>query len=68
MNRKIEEQAIARDLELCDIIAALGSRSAKAKARKHRKACMAQIKAWNKADGLDQISTEELMAELAGLA
>ena len=64
MTRQEQEQAIGRDLELCDLIDALGDRKAKAKARKHRKAITAQIKTWNKEDGLDKMTTDELLAEL----
>lgn len=60
---KIETQ-IGRDLELCGLIEALGSASAKRKARKHRKACYDAIREMNKADGLDNMSTDELLAEL----
>ncbi len=64
MTRHEQEQAIGKDLELCDMIEALGSPSDKRKARKHRKACLAQIKAWNVEDGSDQIDIDELMREL----
>jgi hypothetical protein len=64
MTRQAQEQAIAKDLELCDMIMALGTKSAKAKARKHRKACFAQIKAWNVENGLDGLSDDELLKEL----
>jgi hypothetical protein len=63
MDRTAQEQAIAADLNLCDLISAIGSKSAKRKASAHRKACMAQIKAWNVADGIN-LSDDELMAEL----
>jgi len=63
MTRQAQEQAIAKDLELCDLIAAIGTRASKRKAAAHRKACMAQIKAWNVEDGLN-LSDDELMAEL----
>lgn len=63
MTRQDQEQAIARDLELCDMIAAFGDRSSKRKANAHRKVCMAQIKAWNAEDGID-LSDAELLAEL----
>lgn len=66
MTRHQAEQAIAAALALIDLIEALGDRKAKAKARKHRKACMDQIKAWNREDGSDQISDDELLAELLG--
>ena len=58
------EQQIAADLDLCDMIQVLGTRSAKRKARAHRKACYAAIAEMNRASGLDQLSDDELMAEL----
>ena len=65
MSRQADEQSIARDLETIDMIEAFGTKQAKAKARKHRKDCMAQIAAWNREDGLDEISDDELFAELS---
>lgn len=62
---KTIEQQIGSDLALIDMISALGTRAAKRKANAHRKACFAAIKEMNKADGLDQLSDDELMAELA---
>lgn len=62
MTRHEQEQAIAKDLELCDLIMALGSPADKRKARKHRKACFAQIQAWNVEDG--PVDLDELMREL----
>jgi len=64
MARQAQEQAIAKDLDLCDLIAAIGTSASKRKAAAHRKACMAQIKAWNAEDGLN-LSHDELLAELA---
>ena len=64
MTRHDEEQAIGRDMVLIALIEAIGDRKAKAKARKQRKAISEQIAAWNKADGLDQISDDELLADL----
>jgi hypothetical protein len=59
------EQAIARDLERCDIIAAMGTPSQKRRARAHRKACFAQIAAWNcENGGGETMSDAELLAEL----
>lgn len=58
------EQQIAADLNLCDMIQVLGTRSAKRKARAHRKACFAAIAEMNRAAGLDQLTDDELMAEL----
>lgn len=56
--------AIARDLEKCDLLEAFGSKKDKAKARKHRKICMKAIKEANIQDGLDKMTAEELLAEL----
>lgn len=58
------EQQIAADLDLCDMIQVFGPRSAKRKARAHRKACFAAIAEMNRDAGLDQLSDDELMAEL----
>jgi hypothetical protein len=58
------EQAIATDLDLCDMILAFGTRAAKRKARSHRKACFAEIKRLNAADGFDKLSDDELFAAL----
>ena len=66
MTRHEQEQAIAKDLDLCDLIDALGTKSAKRKAKAQRAACYAQIKAWNDADGQPRASDDELMAELMG--
>ena len=56
--------AIAADLEICDMVQALGDRKSKRKATAHRKACFAAIAEANRADGLDNISDDELLAEL----
>jgi len=60
------EQQIAADLDLCDMIAAFGNANAKRKARAHRKACFAAIKEMNKADGLSELTDDEILAELLG--
>jgi len=64
MTRHDQEQQIAADLALCDMIDAFGTRANKAAARKQRKAIQAQIKAWNIEDGLDDMTTDELLAAL----
>jgi hypothetical protein len=64
MTRHEQEQAIGKDLELCNLIEAIGLPSDKRKARKHRAACMAQIRAWNAEDGLQEVDLDELMREL----
>lgn len=58
------EQQIAADLDLCDMIAAFGTRAAKRKATAHRRACFAAIKEMNKASGFGNMSDDELLAEL----
>ena len=63
-DRSAAEQQIASDFATIDLIEAYGTRQAKAVSRKHRKACMAQIKAWNEEDGMADMSAEELMREL----
>ncbi len=64
MTRYEQEQAIGQDLALCDLIEAIGSKSAKRKAKAQRAACLAQVRAWNKADGLDAMTADELMEAL----
>ena len=64
MSRRQEENKIASDLELCDLMLAIGDKKAKRAARRHRKICMAQIRAWNKEDGLDAMSDDEILLEL----
>jgi hypothetical protein len=67
MNRQEQEQAIGKDLSLCDLIDAIGKPSAKRKAKAHRKACMDQIKAWNIEEG-NTVSIDDLFAELSEFA
>jgi hypothetical protein len=58
-------QAIAKDLDLCDLGAALTKGKARARFMAHRKACMAAIAAENRKDGLDGMSDDELLAAKA---
>lgn len=58
------ERAIANDLAKIDLILAIGSKTSKAKARKHRKACFSEIKKMNAADGMDKMSADEILAGL----
>ena len=58
-------QAIAKDLDLCDLGAALTKGKARAKFLAHRKACFDAIAAENKKDGFDSMSDDELLASLA---
>jgi hypothetical protein len=65
MNRREQEQAMARDLELTDLVLTIGTPSNKRKARKQRKAIFVQIAAWNREDrGIDELDTDELLKEL----
>lgn len=59
------EQAIAADLDLCDMILAFGTPAAKRKARAHRKACFAEIARMNAEAGTDQMTDDELLAALS---
>jgi hypothetical protein len=59
------EKQIAADLDAIELICAIGSRKAKLAATRHRKACFAEIKRMNEADGLASISDEDLLAALA---
>ena len=64
MTRHQDEQKMARDLELCDLVSTIGTKSGKAKARKHRRSCIDQIRQWNKEDGLDSMTDDEILADL----
>ena len=57
-------QAIAKDLDQCDLIMAIGNRKSKAVARKHRNACFDAIHAANIADGSINMTDDELLAAL----
>lgn len=66
MNSTLSEEetaAIAADLNRCDVMMAIGSKSMKKEAKSHRAKCFAAIREANKADGLLQ-TDEELLAEL----
>ena len=59
------ENAIAADLDRCDVMLAIGSKAMKKAARTHREKCFEAIRAANRADGLDNGQTDEgLLAEL----
>jgi hypothetical protein len=60
------EQKIGADLAKIDLIEAIGTKSAKRAARKHRAACYAELARMNKADGLDTLTDDELLEELFG--
>lgn len=65
MDREATFQAIAADLELCEIGIALTKGATRRKYIAHRKACIEEIKRLNREDGLDEMSIEETLAELA---
>lgn len=56
--------AIASDLDLCDMVEAFGKGAAKRKARAHRKTCFKAIADQNRADGLADMSDDEILAAL----
>lgn len=58
------EQAIAHDLDLCELGMALTKGKRRSAYVNHRKACMAAIREMNVSDGLDKITADELLAEL----
>ena len=59
------ENAIAADLERCDVMLAIGSKAMKKAARTHREKCFEAIRDANRADGLDNGQTDEgLLTEL----
>ena len=59
------ENAIAADLERCDVMLAIGSKAMKKAARTHREKCFEAIRAANREDGLDNGQTDEgLLTEL----
>ncbi len=58
-------QAIGRDLELCELGAAMTTGKRRARFLAHREAIFAAIKAHNDAEGLPEMTDEELLAALA---
>ena len=65
MNRHATEQAIAHDLDAISTALFFAKGAARRPLLAHKRACMAQIKAWNTEDGLDGLTHDELLAELA---
>jgi hypothetical protein len=63
-NRTTTEQQIGADLAQIDLINAIGTKQAKRIARKHRASCFEEIKRMNQDDGLDNLTDDELLAEL----
>jgi len=66
MSRSKQEQAIAHDLALCDLGLTLTTGKLRKRYAAQRKACMDQIKAWNKEDGYSDMSIDDILAELVG--
>lgn len=62
--KMLDFNAIAKDLESCDLMMAIGNAKARKIAKAHRKACMGAIDAANVADGLTGMTDDELLAEL----
>ncbi|MFN0042235.1 MAG: hypothetical protein ACKVSF_03355 [Alphaproteobacteria bacterium] len=66
MTRQETEQSIARDLEMCDLGEALTKGKLRLKYRRHRLACMAEIKRMNSEDGLDRMTDDEILSAIMG--
>jgi hypothetical protein len=66
MTRHETEQAIATDLAAIDTALFFAKGAQRRPLLAHKKACLAQIKAWNREDGLAEMTVDELLAELAG--
>lgn len=64
MTRHDIEQAIARDLELCDLGMALTRGRLRRRYVKQRAACYAALHEMNVADGTADMSDDELLAAL----
>lgn len=66
MNRHETEQAIARDLATADLVQAVMPKRSRqyGQAAKHRAACMSEISRMNEADGLADMSDDELLSAL----
>lgn len=58
------ERAIATDIELCEIGMALTRGRLRQRYARHRAECFEAIREMNRADGLDRMSDDELMAAL----
>ena len=56
--------AMGRDLELIDLVEAIGGKKAKAAASRQRRAIFAELANMNKRDGLDAMTDDEILAEL----
>jgi len=65
MTRHEQEQAIGKDLEAISVALFFAKGAARRPLLAHKRACMAQIKKWNREDQIDGMSVDELLAELA---
>lgn len=63
MTRREIEQAIAADLDMCDMGEVFTKGAMRARYRKHRKACFAEIAKMNREDGLN-LTDDELLTAL----
>lgn len=59
-----DTEAMGRDLDLIDLVEAIGSKKAKQTARRQRKKIFAELHEMNECDGLNEMSDDELMKEL----
>jgi len=64
MTTQHDLNAIAQDLNLCDLGIAFTKGKVRARYIKHRADCFAAIREQNKADGLDEMTIDEIMAGL----
>lgn len=60
------EQAIAKDLALCDLGLALTKGKARQQYRDHRKLCFDELNAMNERDGLNSMTDSEILDALLG--
>lgn len=65
-NRDAELDAIAHDLNLCDIGLVITKGKLRKRYEKQRKACLDRLAEMNKEDGLDSMSIDDIMKELDG--
>ena len=66
MTRHEQEQAIAHDLDICELGMANSKGKLRAQYARQFISCMDQIREWNKEDGLGQADLDELFAKLSG--
>jgi hypothetical protein len=61
---KAAEQAIAKDLDLCDAGTALTTGPLRRKYVQHRRACFRALRQMNKDEGLNKLTDEQLLKSL----